>query len=92
MCGIYGSTVNYSADVLEEKLARASFRGPDYAGIQHTRDIILGHNRLAILDLDHRSNQPFTYHHTNIVFNGEIYNYQEVKNELLKKGYSFSTT
>jgi len=92
MCGIYGSTINYSPEVLKEKLDRISFRGPDYSGIHYTEDIILGHNRLAIIDLDYRSNQPFTYKFLSIVFNGEIYNYQDIKDTLQKKGYQFQTT
>ncbi|MEJ6981357.1 asparagine synthase (glutamine-hydrolyzing) [Pedobacter sp. P351] len=91
MCGIYGSTINYSEDILKEKLARINFRGPDYTEIRRTEDIILGHNRLAIIDLDARSNQPFRYLHLTIVFNGEIYNYSEIKAKLLKKGYQFTT-
>ncbi|WP_353132643.1 asparagine synthase (glutamine-hydrolyzing) [Pseudopedobacter sp.] len=92
MCGIYGSTVKYNDDVILTKLGIINFRGPDYCGIMETDKIILGHNRLAILDLDKRSNQPFTYLHLKIVFNGEVYNYNEIKADLAKKGYSFSTT
>ena len=92
MCGIYGSTINFSDDVIRQKLAIVNFRGPDYSGYIHTPDVILGHNRLAIIDLDHRSDQPFTYLHLRIVFNGEIYNYKLLRSRLEKEGYSFRTS
>jgi len=92
MCGIYGSTIKYGEDIIREKLDKASFRGPDFSAIRYTDDVVLGHNRLAIIDLDPRSNQPFSYKHLVIVFNGEIYNYLDLKAELKKKGYSFYTT
>jgi asparagine synthase (glutamine-hydrolysing) len=92
MCGIYGSTINFSDDVIRQKLAIVNFRGPDYSGYIHTPDVILGHNRLAIIDLDHRSDQPFSYLHLRIVFNGEIYNYKVLRTRLEKEGYSFRTS
>ncbi|RZJ81553.1 MAG: asparagine synthase (glutamine-hydrolyzing) [Flavobacterium sp.] len=91
MCGIYGSTLKYSGQTVEKKLARISFRGPDFSTYSQDDEMILGHNRLSIIDLDSRSNQPFSYKHLKIVFNGEIYNYQELKTELNKKNYSFKT-
>ncbi|PRY48310.1 asparagine synthase (glutamine-hydrolysing) [Arcticibacter pallidicorallinus] len=92
MCGIYGSTIKYGEDVLREKLNKASFRGPDFSALWDCEDVVLGHNRLAIIDLDSRSNQPFLYKHLAIVFNGEIYNFLELKAELQQKGYSFNTS
>lgn len=92
MCGIYGSTIKYSQELTEAKLERIKFRGPDYSEVKFIDDLILGHNRLAIIDLDKRSNQPFSYLHLIIVFNGEIYNYKDIKRDLQNKGYSFSTS
>ena len=95
MCGIYGSTIKYNPSQIKEKLERTSFRGPDasqYGFYGPNNDIILGHNRLAIIDLDPRSNQPFIYQHIHIVFNGEIYNFQEIKKNLIIEGYTFETT
>jgi asparagine synthase (glutamine-hydrolysing) len=92
MCGIYGSTIQYSDEVVKAKLNIIRFRGPDFSSFDRNDDIILGHNRLAILDLDARSNQPFTYLHLKVVFNGEIYNYLKIKTELQKRGYLFTTT
>lgn len=91
MCGIYGSTVGYDDEVIFQKLARADFRGPDFSGFERSGPVILGHNRLAIVDLDHRSDQPFTYEHLKIVFNGEIYNYKTLRIKLTALGYRFTT-
>ncbi len=92
MCGIYGSTINYSEEIIREKLNVMNFRGPDFSGFVQTAEITLGHNRLAILDLDSRSNQPFDYKHLKIVFNGEIYNYKCLRVQLEQKGFYFRTT
>lgn len=92
MCGIYGSTIKYSDETIRKKLAIINSRGPDFSGFIQNSKLILGHNRLSILDLDPRSNQPFTYQHLKIVFNGEIYNYRSIKAGLEKAGYLFTTT
>jgi asparagine synthase (glutamine-hydrolysing) len=52
MCGIYGSTIYYNDDIVRAKLDRVSFRGPDYSGFERVDGMVLGHNRLAIIDLD----------------------------------------
>ena len=97
MCGIYGSTIKYSQDQVNKKLERISFRGPDKLDFKFLGKIespvIFGHNRLSIIDLDPRSNQPFTCHdHIHIVFNGEIYNFKSIKKDLIAKGHNFNTT
>ncbi|MGK0446264.1 MAG: asparagine synthase (glutamine-hydrolyzing) [Polaribacter sp.] len=97
MCGIYGTTLKYNEQQIKEKLKRTAFRGPDKMGWQFykkdSRQITFGHNRLSIIDLDPRSDQPFTYYeHIHIVFNGEVYNFKSIKETLIKKGYQFRTT
>ncbi|NRB58889.1 MAG: asparagine synthase (glutamine-hydrolyzing) [Winogradskyella sp.] len=97
MCGIYGSTVIYSESEIKDKLSRTSFRGPDQMGWEvyehNNQTVSFGHNRLSIIDLDPRSNQPFNYQNqVKIVFNGEIYNFKDIKDTLDKKGHSFSTS
>ena len=94
MCGIAGSinlrSMN-SADIKKchDILAR---RGPDYQGFYDSNNgCQLLHTRLAILDLDNRSNQPFEYQHLVVVFNGEIYNYVELRKTLQHKGFKFTT-
>lgn len=92
MCGIYGTTIQHEDALIRKKLNLINFRGPDFSGFERTDGAVLGHNRLAIIDLDKRSNQPFSYQHLKIVFNGEIYNYKDIRKELAKKGYKFFTT
>lgn len=84
MCGIYGTTRIYSKNILQEKMNSFRFRGPNYQSTKEFHfekgELTLGHNRLAIIDLESRSNQPFSYGNSiHIVFNGEIYNYKELK-------------
>ena len=92
MCGIYVSNIISKADKLKQKLDKISHRGPDFTGIFRKDELRFGHTRLSILDLDERSNQPFTFEYLTLVYNGEIYNFKEVKETLIDKGYSFETT
>ena len=81
MCGIAGyigknipntKNLKYTSEILKH-------RGPDGEGFYthkfQNNNVTLVHRRLAIIDLDNRSNQPFIYQNTVLVFNGEIYNY-----------------
>ena len=92
MCGIYLTNKPFAKEEVKLKLESIKFRGPDYTGIQKGGDIIFGHLRLSILDLDERSNQPMQYEDLTIVFNGEIYNFSEIKLELEILGYTFNTS
>ena len=95
MCGIYGSfNKAYSKDTIKQKLKTMAHRGPDASQfVQYPNGLILGHNRLAIVDLDERANQPFTYSgFIHICFNGEIYNFQDLRKQLRTEGYVFSTS
>ncbi len=81
MCGILFSTVSHISDeAFHRALNRMSYRGPDAVGVARMQNLQLGHRRLAILDLDERSNQPFHSSdgkHT-IIYNGEIYNFRDL--------------
>jgi asparagine synthase (glutamine-hydrolysing) len=98
MCGIAG--IISQKRLTEEQSSRIQksiyIRGRDAQGHieRNTQNVTINlfHSRLAILDLDPRSDQPMSYKHIDVVFNGEIYNYQDLKLELLQYGYSFSTT
>ena len=92
MCGIYITNIPFQKEEVTDKLKTIEFRGPDYLGYEKINDISLGHLRLAILDLDQRSNQPYTFKQFHIVFNGEIYNFDTIKQELIVLGYNFETT
>lgn len=92
MCGIYITNIPFSEEEVREKLKKIEFRGPDNLGYKKSGDISLGHLRLSIIDLDSRSNQPFTYNSLSLVFNGEIYNFNSIREELIQEGYTFETT
>ncbi len=66
-------------------------RGPDAQGIWSEESLSLAHQRLAIIDLDPRSNQPLEKNGLIIVFNGEIYNYKELRRRLEQTGTTFQT-
>ena len=91
MCGIYFTNLPYKEDIIKEKLDSISFRGPDFTGVKKVNEFTFGHLRLSILDLDNRSNQPMTHEDLTLVYNGEIYNYKSIKNELDELGYLFRT-
>lgn len=92
MCGIYITNIPFEKNDIIEKLKSIEFRGPDNLGYEKVDGISFGHLRLAILDLDQRSNQPYSFDHLKIVFNGEIYNFEDIKKELVELGYTFETT
>jgi asparagine synthase (glutamine-hydrolysing) len=92
MCGIYLTNIPFAEEEVKTKLESIQFRGPDYTGIQKVADLTFGHLRLSILDLDARSHQPMKFEDFTIVFNGEIYNFHDIKSELLDLGYTFNTT
>lgn len=92
MCGIYATNIEYGLDTVRNKLRTIEYRGPDNLGITQVGGVSLGHLRLAILDLDPRSNQPFKYKNLSIVFNGEIYNFEQIRDDLVSLGYKFQTT
>lgn len=92
MCGIYLTNIPFQEEEVKTKLEKIKYRGPDYTGALKRDTVTLGHLRLAILDLDERSNQPFRYKNLTIVYNGEIYNFKDIREELEDLGYSFQTT
>lgn len=92
MCGIYFSNYLFSESSIKKKLDQIAYRGPDFQGVLLKESTCFGHNRLAIIDLDKRSNQPMSFEQYTLVFNGEIYNYLGVQEELETKGVQFETT
>lgn len=98
MCGIAGFA-DFRKKTSEETLAKMScalpHRGPDGQGVyfhqSNDAQIGLGHRRLSIIDLSSAANQPMHYKGLHLVFNGEIYNYNEIRNRLIELGHSFAT-
>ena len=92
MCGI-GGTVGAAPEpqLLERMAATMVKRGPDGHGIWTGERAGLAATRLAIIDLDERSNQPLHLGALHLAFNGELYNYRELRDELRGVGHRFET-
>ena len=98
MCGLAGFIDFKRNSTLEQLKActdMVSHRGPDGSGYEFMErencQVALGHRRLSIIDLSTSANQPMWYKDFCIIFNGEIYNYSEIKTELEAKGHLFVT-
>ena len=92
MCGILGS-YSKKFHFKEEHLNIISHRGPDDKGYFFENNVMLGHRRLSIVDLSINGHQPMSSidNSYTIVFNGEIYNHIEIRNELIKEGFKFKS-
>ncbi len=97
MCGIFGY-ISFDNDKVDrqrfqESLNTIAHRGPDFQKsiFLNENSIAFGHVRLSIIDLSESANQPMAIDKYIIIFNGEIYNYIELKKELLTAGYTFIT-
>ena len=98
MCGIAG-IYNFDQSKIDPEITNSikdslEHRGPDFSKIEYIDNkVVLIHTRLAIIDLDQRSNQPMVSKDKrySIVFNGEIYNFKEIRKTLEAKGVNFYT-
>ena len=95
MCGLI-FTLNFgkkqvSRNRLVTSLKTILHRGPDHSKINIYNDVGMGHCRLSILDLSSKANQPFESFNQRyiIIYNGEVYNYKEIKKKLVNKGIPF---
>ena len=99
MCGITGF-IDYSKctpkEVLDRMVSTLKHRGPDDFGSElydnTFAQIGFGQTRLSILDLSSAGHQPMHYKHFSIIYNGEIYNFEEIKSELIELGHKFHST
>jgi asparagine synthase (glutamine-hydrolysing) len=96
MCGIAGFVDfnnNSSPDIVKRMACSVPHRGPDGQGdfFRSTGEaqVGLGHRRLSIIDLSNAASQPMEYDGMFLIFNGEIYNYSEIRDELIKLGHDF---
>jgi asparagine synthase (glutamine-hydrolysing) len=102
MCGItgfYTKKNNFDSEIiLNNMLELISHRGKNNRGIyvdinpDSNETFAVGHNRLSVIDLSDSGNQPFLYKDYIISYNGEIYNYEELRNNLIERGYSFNSS
>ena len=96
MCGISGiinkNLEAVNASEIKDMNSLIAHRGPDSEDYYFYRNLAFGHRRLRIIDLSDEAGQPMTYHDKyTITYNGEVYNYIEIRDDLIKKGYTFST-
>jgi asparagine synthase (glutamine-hydrolysing) len=98
MCGIVGFcdfTKNNGIENLQSMLRVISHRGPDDDGVFIKEDAIsnigLGHKRLSILDLSPLGHQPYQLNKLTLIYNGEVYNFHEIRNTLIGLGYTFKS-
>lgn len=98
MCGIAGvvdwssqNSITYTKDILEKMGSSMDHRGPDDYGFYQNEENTIGlvHRRLSILELSNLGHQPMLNGRYAMVYNGEVYNFQAIKSELLKSGASF---
>lgn len=98
MCGIAGNfqSTNHGSVIfkLDQIMKKQQARGPDSEGIYSSDNLIFGHNRLKIFDLSEKAAQPMIDQKLGLilVFNGEIYNFRELRKRLEQKGYNFKST
>jgi len=99
MCGIFG-VIDLDEKINGRELDKyisitnlVSYRGPDSYGfyLSEKKNVFLGHRRLAILDLSENGKQPMSFDGITIIYNGEIFNYEELKKDLKSKGFEFHT-
>lgn len=94
MCGFCGFVNKKSdkKDTLKNMMDKIIYRGPDSDGMYIDEDIALGFRRLSIIDLEEGSQPIFNEDKSKVIlFNGEIYNYKDIRKELIEKGHVFST-
>ncbi len=95
MCGIFLAYYHEgrvpSGTSLINVVKTVSHRGPDNIGVYKDERCFIGHTRLAIVGLEANSNQPFCFENLYLTFNGEIFNYVELRDELVAAGYKFTT-
>jgi asparagine synthase (glutamine-hydrolysing) len=97
MCGIAGIVGDLDSSLaqsaVKKMVSALARRGPDDEGIETWNNAVLGHRRLAIFDLSKAGHQPMfsPNRSVGVVFNGAIYNYRDLRNELIGSGYYFRT-
>lgn len=98
MCGLLGVVdykKNISTSLFQDMLNSLKHRGPDDEGIEvfslDSYSVLLGHRRLSIIDISSNGHQPMLYEHLAIIYNGEVYNFRNIRQELILEGYSFDS-
>ncbi|MGI8893255.1 MAG: asparagine synthase (glutamine-hydrolyzing) [Bacteroidia bacterium] len=92
ICGIVNPGEINGKEMLKKMNSSMHHGGPDDNGISNSDKVLLGHNRLSIIDLSDHSHQPMEINDVVLTYNGEIYNFGEIKSELINKGHHFNST
>ncbi len=90
MCAVFGILGEYDAKIARIALGKLAHRGPDFCGVVERENLFFAHQRLGITDTHSRSNQPLSHEKILLSFNGEIYNFKELRDEL-KNMFDFKT-
>lgn len=93
MCGIACIISKNEEDLkfIKPMTEIVSHRGPDDEGVEIFKNVAFGHRRLSIIDLSEAGHQPMKYMHYYIIYNGEVFNFKELKEELINCGYTFKS-
>ena len=96
LCGIVNFKEKARTELVQTMMFKMKHRGPDDDGIyeNNEKSLVLGFVRLSIIDLSKNGHQPMLSSDERyvIIYNGEVYNYKEIRDELIIKGYKFRTT
>ncbi|MDD5400634.1 MAG: asparagine synthase (glutamine-hydrolyzing) [Sulfurimonas sp.] len=90
MCAIFGILGEYDESLAKKALGTLAHRGPDFCGVVQRKNLFFAHQRLSITDTHSHSNQPLLHEKILLSFNGEIYNFKELKQELAGE-FNFKT-
>ena len=98
MCGLL-AVVDYKKNIntslFKEMLNSLKHRGPDDEGVEvfslDSCSVLLGHRRLSTIDISSNGHQPMLYEHLAIIYNGGVYNFKDIRQELISEGYSFDS-
>lgn len=93
IAGYFGNTItDLHTGTITQMIDRMKHGGPDHQEVKTFSQAVFGHARLSILDLSEAANQPFEWADYIICFNGEIYNFREIREKLVSIGYVFQTS
>ncbi|OHE08575.1 MAG: asparagine synthase (glutamine-hydrolyzing), partial [Sulfurimonas sp. RIFCSPLOWO2_12_FULL_36_74] len=90
MCAVFGILGEYDEQKAKKALGTLTHRGADFCGVVQRKNLFFAHQRLSIIDTSSASNQPLSHEKILLSFNGEIYNFKELREEL-KGGFDFKT-
>jgi asparagine synthase (glutamine-hydrolysing) len=90
VCAVFGILGEYNESKAKKALSLLTHRGPDFCGVVQRENLFFAHHRLSITDTHSRSNQPLLHEKLLLSFNGEIYNFKELREEL-KSEFIFKT-